>query len=92
MQRPLRQDGIAAGIRAIPLAFRTLGSAGTSHSLPGRRELIWGKGLAMRGKIATGYNICFWRQACPLHADTPGVTMLSFGGDRARILLEAMTA
>jgi len=45
------------GIRAIPLAFRTLRSASTSRSLPGWRELIWEKWPVMRGKIATRYML-----------------------------------
>jgi hypothetical protein len=58
MQRLLRRDGMGwdgGGIGTIPLAFRTFRSAGTSRSLPGRRELIWEKRLAMREKIATRY-------------------------------------
>ena len=43
-------------IGAIPLAFRTLRSGAASCSLPGRRELIWEKRLAMQGKIATRYT------------------------------------
>ena len=39
-----------------PADLATLGSAGASRSLPGRRELIWKKPLAMRGKIATRYT------------------------------------
>src|SRR5689334_3443280 len=38
------------------LAFCTLHSAGTSRSLPGRRELICEKRFVMRGKIATRYS------------------------------------
>ena len=57
MQRPLRRDGDGGGIGTIPLAFRTLRSAGVSCSFPGRRELIREKRLAMRGKVATRYKI-----------------------------------
>ena len=55
MQRPFGGMGLLRD-RAIPLAFRTLRSAGTSRSLPGRRELISEKRLATQGKIATRYT------------------------------------
>ncbi|MGB6942735.1 MAG: hypothetical protein WBE37_10090, partial [Bryobacteraceae bacterium] len=40
-----------------PAGVRTLRSAGTSRSLPGRRELISENRLATQGKIATRYTI-----------------------------------
>lgn len=55
MQRPLRRHGIAAG-SCHPAGVRTLRSAGTSRSLPGRRELISENRLATQGKIATRYS------------------------------------
>lgn len=55
MQRPLRRHGIAAG-SCHPAGVRTLRSAGTSRSLPGRRELISENRLATQGKIATRYT------------------------------------
>src|SRR3954470_22425685 len=44
------------GISAIPPAYRTLGPARTSRFLPGPRELICEKLIAMRGKIANRYK------------------------------------
>jgi protein subunit release factor B len=43
--------------RCDPPASRTLGPASTSRFLPGRRELIRQKLIAMRGKIASRYNV-----------------------------------
>src|SRR6266498_3170734 len=43
--------------RCDPPASRTLGPASTSRFLPGRRELICEKLIAMRGKITTRYTV-----------------------------------